>query len=235
MARRSSFSFRSFFVGFRKVLNDNKIFFEVIVAGLLSWMAITVSMQANKIAERQTLIMEQENLPQWELWMQQNKDPQTGNYDLSTWTVVNKGGKFSDFAMTDLTFVTYSKYSDYESRDLIRIPVYGYLAWRRIHSMDTEGPIYTVDNDHNGALEYKLHEELRAQGILDVDTYVKITYDDIFDKPHEDYYKLSIGTERITKSEYLRMDSIHFYNKRLMFRALTKEQVLNYKNATSKN
>lgn len=232
MARRS-FSFKSFFIAFRKALNDNKIFFEVIVAGLLSFMAITVSIQANKIAERQTIIMEQENLPQWEVWMQQDKNPQTGIYDLSTWTVVNKGGKFSDFAMTDLTFLTYSKYGDYGSKDSIRIPIYGYLAWRRIHSMETDGPIYTVHNDYNGALEYKLQEELRGKGILDVETYVKITYDDIFDKSHEDYYKLSIGTQRITKAEYLRMDSIHFYNRRLTFNKLTKEQILNYKNAAN--
>ena len=69
----------------RRALNDNKIFFEVIVASLLSFMAVYVSIQANRIAETQTKIMQEENLPQLEIRMTQEYNEQIKLYDNDVW------------------------------------------------------------------------------------------------------------------------------------------------------
>lgn len=227
MLKRTGKSLVAAFKWIRDWLNNNKIFFEVIVMGWLTYMAITVSRKANEIADAQTSIMRQEQLPQFEFRSEQLKNEKTGIYDYRTWYVVNRGGRFSDLDMRDLTFVTFVNRGD-QLLDTIRIPVYGYLSMVKTISMESQGAVYTFNNDRNGALEYQLRQDMFDQGYLDVDSYAKISYKDLFGTTVYEYYRLGIGTEKISETEYLKLDSIHLRSKKMSFNKLTPELISRY-------
>lgn len=184
---------------FRKELKDNKIFFEVIVASLLSFMAVYVSIQANRIAEIQTKIMQEENLPQLEIRMTQEYNEQLKVHDNDIWLFFNRGGRLSDFDTKAYSFYKFTYHPDY---DTLRLPLYSYLNMRGILTGESEGLVYQIDNNHQGAKEIELRDSLSNFGFYDIETYVEISYIDIFNDRHEEYFQISPGINRITKQNW---------------------------------
>lgn len=183
----------------RKVLNTNKIFFEVIVASLLSFMAVYVSIQANRIAETQTKIMREENLPQLEIRMTQEYNEQIKLYDNDVWLFFNRGGRLSEFNTKEYSFYNFTYEPDY---DTLKLPLYSYLNLRGILSGESEGLVYQVDNNHQGTKEMELRDSLSNFGFYDIETYVAVSYTDIFNDRHEEYFQISPGINRINKQKW---------------------------------
>lgn len=216
------------FIRFRAGLEANKIFFEIIVMGGLTYMAITLSDKANQIAETQTTIMEQENLPQLEIRMRQDKNPATGIYENDNWLVFNRGGKLTDFDMKEFSFVTYVVLVGADM-DTLKIPVYNYLAMSGTLSGEGDGLIYDFDNQSHGALENEIRQQLLNHGIFEVHSFAKITYKDLLDNVHNEYYRLSPGINRIPENEFNVLDSLHQFGKHETFTELKAQYFLNYK------
>lgn len=227
MLKRTGKLFLKALKSFRDWLTSNKIFFEIIVMGWLTYMAITVSKKANEIADAQTSIMRQEQLPQFEFRSEQMKNEKTGVYDYRLWYVLNRGGRFSDLDMRDLTFVTFVKRND-QLLDTIRIPVYGYLSLVKTMSMESQGAVLTFNNDGNGALEHRLRQEMFNDGYFDVDSYARISYKDLFGKTVYEYHRLGIGTEKISEIEYEKLDSIYLRSRKMTFTKLTADSIRQY-------
>jgi len=184
---------------FRKFLENNKIFFEVFVSATLSFMAVFVSFKANSIANTQTRIMEQENMPQLEIRMTQDYNQELKIYDNNNWLVFNRGGKIIDFETAECTFF---KFYYGQNQDSIVIPIYGYFNMRGILSGESEGLIYQVDNNHNGKMEIALRDSLLNYGYFEMTSYIEITYSDIFDKKHSDYFQIAPGIASISKDQW---------------------------------
>ena len=186
-------------IRFRKCLEDNKIFFEVIVASLLSFMAIYVSFQANKIAEIQTKIMQEEDLPQLEIRINQEYNEQLELYDNVVWKIINQGGRLSDFDTEAYSFYKFFYHPDY---DTLQIPLYSYLNMRGFLTGESEGLIYQIDNNHHGVKEIELRDSLSDFGFYQIETYMTIFYKDIFNENHEEYFIISPRIGRIKKEEW---------------------------------
>ena len=211
----------------RKSLEKNKIFFELIVATLLSFMAIYVSIQANKIAETQTSIMEQENLPQLEIRMTQDYNQDLKIYDNNIWLFFNRGGKILNFDTTEYTFLRFTNMHEMEI-DSVSLPLYGYYNMRGTLSGESEGLIYQIDNNHNGIKEIELRNNLTGYGYYDIESYMQISYEDIFDKQHFEYYKVSPGISKISEKKWKEI-SVKFVDakQKFTFPQLDSSQILN--------
>lgn len=210
----------------RKYLEKNKIFFEVIVASLLSFMAIYVSVQANKIAESQTMIMEQENLPQLEIRMTQDYDETIKIYDNNIWLFFNRGGKILNFDIKEYSFFKFNQLMDTQI-DSLNLPLYGYLNMRGILTGESDGLIYQIDNDHNGVKEVELRNSLIGYGYFNISTFVKVTYDDIFDKPHVEYFQINPGIKKISEQKWKEAENeFNNSNERFQFSKLERLQII---------
>jgi hypothetical protein len=213
----------------KKFLTDNKIYVEMIVATSLSFMAIYVSVQANRIAETQTNMMEQQSLPRIEIQMFQQKNDSTNFYDNDVWYVNNRGGKLSYFDIQKLSFVRHMLREDLY-RDTIIVPVTGYLNWRGVLSGEVEGEVNRFDNDHNGLREFNLADSLSKTGMMEMENYCMISYTDVFNKRHYEYYRLSPSIQPITKEKWDYLERIHTkcVARSRYFKRLTVNEILSY-------
>lgn len=183
----------------RTWLNKNKVFFEVIVALLLSFMAIFLSIQANRIATTQTKIMEEENLPQIEIRSTQEYNERNKLYDNDIWLFFNRGGKISDFDVTNYSVYRFTYRPNY---DTLIFPIHSYLNYRGTLTGESEGLIYQIDNNHNGSKEVELRDSLSNYGFYGIDTYAKVTYKDIFNNLHDEFYQINPSKRSITKERW---------------------------------
>jgi len=186
---------------FRNLLERNKIFFEILGASTLSFMAIYVSLQANRIAEVQTKIMEQENLPRLEVLKQQALNSNSGIYDNTIWIIYNRGGKLLNFKIEKLSFVGFTKFYSHQW-DRIEIPVDGYFEMRGTLTTHSDEMIYQIDNNKNGEKELQLYRSLLNDGKMDMDCYFAISYSDIFEKGHTAYFEINPTCVEITENEW---------------------------------
>ena len=212
------------FQNIRKGLENNKIFFEVIVASSLSFMAIYVSIQANRIAENQTKIMRDENLPQLEVRFTQEYNDQLKIYDNDIWLFFNRGGKLSNFDTKEYSFYKFTYHPNYDS---LLLPVYNYLPMRGILTGDIEGLIYQIDNNRQGAKIIELRDSLANFGYYDIESYVSISYEDIFDERHEEYFQISPSVNRISLQDWKKIET-NFNNAKpkYMFPKLSAKSII---------
>lgn len=226
--------FKVFFIGLknwiviaRDFLNRNKVFYEVIVAFLLSLMAIKVSCNANKIAETQTKIMEQESLPQIEIRGYQGFNQEKKVYDNTTFLVYNRGGKLSDFSIENMTFIRFVP-RGIEERDKMNIPIYGYFGMQGVLSGDAQDLVYSFDTDHQDDIEVNLRDSLSNKGYLQIESYVKVSYADISDQTHFEYFFLRPTSVKISEKEWEEHQNIFDDNDKLSFPKLTASKLDEY-------
>jgi hypothetical protein len=213
----------------RGLLQRNKIFFEVITAGVLSVTAIIVSVQANKIAETQTIIMKEEVLPQIEILMTQTKDSVTNMYD-TYWLVYNRGGKMSEYKMDTYTFIkpTLTKSMKIDS---LMYPLYGYTDLRSELTGSADDLVSTFNNGKNAFKEQELRNSLNGEAYFSIETYASVTYTDILGHKHYEYYLLGINNTRLSHDQWKKIEEHHNYSKRQVgFNDLNKELILDLAN-----
>lgn len=197
---------------FRSWLEFNKIFFEIIGAASLSFMAIFISITANSLTEKQTKIMEYENTPQLEIRTQQIQNPQTKIYDKTVWLIFNRNSKLSNFEIEkDYSLLTFTKARDF-SGDTLSVPIHFYLNTSGILTGENEGLIYQFDNAYVGEDEFEFRSGLRGIGYIDVHSYIKITYNNIFDEKIEKFYKISPSIKLITSEEWKKIEKFWIDN-----------------------
>lgn len=221
-------------VKIRKWLNANKIFFEVIVATLLSFMAVFVSIQTNKIAETQTQIMIEENMPQIEIRMGQQYNELSKFYDNDIWYFYNRGGKLSNF---EISYYSFYEFIYRPNFDTIVIPIYGYLNMQGVLTGEGDGLIYQIDNNHNGKKEIELRDSLWDFGFNNVTVFARLEFKDILNRQHEEYYQISPGITSVDKIKWdnvkskfedsnFRFDYSHLNAKLIIKKILVKDSLL---------
>ncbi len=186
---------------FRSSLEVNKVFFELIVAGLLSFMAVFVSVQANRIAELQTNIMKAENLPRLEIRKTQEYNDELNIYDNNIWMFFNRGGGLYNFKTNDFSLFQFYSNSYF---DTLTIPIYAYLNMRGTLSGEGQGLIYQIDNNHNGQKSFSLRDSLAGYGFFDLLTFTEISYQDFLGENHLEYYQLEPSIRSITEQDWMR-------------------------------
>ena len=188
------------FTRFRSFLQRNKIFFEVILASLLSFMAIFVSIKTNSIAEHQTKIMEYENTPQLEIRKHQEFNQELNTYN-DIWLIFNRNSKVSNFDIEEnYSFIRFESRS--AKNDSILIPIAQYVNTKGMLTGESEGLIYQFDNSHNSVYEFTLRNELINIGYLEIESYIKSTYKDVMQQKEEKYYKIAPDIKEIDKEEW---------------------------------
>lgn len=196
----------------RNWLTINKIFFEVVVATSLSFMAIFISIKTNLLTEYQTNIMRYENTPQIEIRSQQTQNPNTKIYDKTVWLVFNRNSKLSDFDVDrDYSFISFSKARDY-SGDSLFIPLKHYINRGGVLTGENEGLIYQFDNDTNGEKEYILRSNLEGKGYIMPYSYIQISYKNIFDEKIIKYYQIWPSIKMIKKDEWEKIEKFYVDN-----------------------
>jgi hypothetical protein len=183
----------------RDFLNNYRVFFELIVATLLSIMAIIVSINSNRIANAQTDIMKKENMPQFEIRMTQDYNEQLRIYDNNVWMFFNRGGRLSDFDTKEYSFFKFTYHPHF---DILSLPLYNYLNMRGVLTGESEGLIYHVDNNHFGARFLELRDSLSNFGYFEIETYISITYVDIFDEKRQEYFQVNPSIKKIDLHEW---------------------------------
>jgi hypothetical protein len=193
----------------RSTLEKNKILFELIVATLLSFMAIFVSIQANNISKRQTEIMQFENSPQIEIRMQQFFNDSLNYYDKKEWFVYNRNSKLADFNLEEsFSFIVF--YKDYVfTKDSIVFSLPYYLNSAGHLSGDNEGLLYKFDSDDNGQFIRNLDLASRDLGYLQINSYVKATYSTIFKNREEVYFQISPKIKQISSKEWKIVETLY--------------------------
>jgi len=190
----------------RSFLQANKIYFEVVVASCLTFMALYLSWTANKISEQQTTIMQLEHTPNIELRKTQIYNDSLKIYDVTKWFVYNNNSKISNFDIEK----EYSLlcFSFKQKTDTIKLPVWDYLNLGGTIYENSEGKIFDFDNKYSGYEEYSLRQSLFSEGYLDVESYIKINYRSVLKKNETKYFRIEPGIEEI---DSLKWNRIKFY------------------------
>jgi hypothetical protein len=189
-------------------LKANKIWFETVAASLLSAMAIVVSVQQSRMASKQTELLsfqtriaEAQSLPQFEIAIRQKSNKATGKSDGNLLVINNRGGTVHDFKADVAYFLVLTAYSG-EGVDISReeVATTGYFT-DRVLSAAGIGELVTMSGDHNSArtneLRVALAKLVNAKKdfwfvLLDDQIVVRLSYSDILDRSHEEYYEAQL-------------------------------------------
>jgi len=172
---------------FKDKLENNKIYFEVLVTLLLSIMAIIVSVQSNRIADNQTMIMKEQALPQFRINKIQIYNEEIGKYTDDNIVIYNQGGILYDFSHKTAVYMNLQ----YKNKDNLyqtkRIPLKDYYKFNSVTG-NGKGLLVTIggNQNHQKIVDAESNNNYSIQ--IDIKQYVNLNYKDIFGEYHTDYY-----------------------------------------------
>ncbi|RXR18955.1 hypothetical protein EQG63_05785 [Flavobacterium amnicola] len=192
----------------KEQLEENKIFFEIIYIGLLSFMAVFVSIQANNISDNQTKIMEFENTPKIEIRSKQVYNDTLGYRYKEKWLIYNKNSKLSNFDVLDTkSFLVYHE-KQISTRDSIIFPINHYINTSGTLFDQNEGLLYEFDNEENGLYFRNLDLATKQNGYLQINNYIKISYSTVLNNNIEKYYQISPIIQEIPLKEWEKITNL---------------------------
>lgn len=188
----------------RNFLNKNKIFFETVTASTLTVMAIIVAVAQLVVTSEQTAYLEQQTiigrsqaLPHFVISAKQfmNEDNTFAVGDKIL--VYNQGNIAYNIIVQTAVFFEFSYLYKTQTQDL-SIPVSGYYTVQLI-SGDATGLVLTIESPNNNSKRMKIQDDLRDLAkandksiLLDVKRYIKLSYRDIFNELHTEYYYIPL-------------------------------------------
>jgi hypothetical protein len=188
----------------RSFLRQNKIFFETVAALALSLMAVVVGVaqyktmsQQTSLIGLQTRIAEAQALPQFEIAIKQKLNVDTAKFDDNYLVVENHGGPVHRFDSEPAYFLKVTVVTQSNSMGKVEIPVNGYFLSQAVSSSGT-GVLTTIMGNHNNAsfinLNHQISEAALARGwpvgFVEERILVTLSYFDLLDRPHKDYYEV---------------------------------------------
>ena len=199
----------------RSFLNKNRIFFETIAATTLTIMAIVVAVaqlittnEQTAYLEQQTIIERSQALPRFTVQVKQFMNEEGTFAEDEKIMVYNHGNIAYNIKVDAVIFFELTYSENNKSRNL-RIPISGYYA-ANIYTGDSTGLIVSSYDAKNHYKRFNLQnqlydlEETTGRTIsIDVKRYVKISYTDIFEVDHVEYYFVPIiyGGELLETAE----------------------------------
>lgn len=214
----------------RKWLERNKIFLEVLSIVISPIAAVYVAYKANEISDSQTRIMEQQEMPRIEVRTSRLYNEESKVYDTDMLAVFNMGGKLANFDIKTMEFLQLEVYRPRAAKnDTLMLEIEEYYTTGGVLSGNSEGLIYTVDNNHGDARIVSLRDTLLNKhiGYCDVVSYAQITYNDVFDNKHIDYFKTNPSVVKVSEAEWKKYRGIRGNSdKRYYLRETTTAEVL---------
>jgi hypothetical protein len=178
----------------RKWLIENKIFFDTIVAVLLSIMAIVVAFGAYQIAQKQTALIEKEHLPVFSLRIDPICPQDYTDDDFcpdDRLTIVNLGDPITQFIVDPKIFLV----AQNNRSNLIYIPVANYY---KVYTIPTNATLNTwQSSDNHGSYgrfialnkNFSQYSESKGYNVsLDLKRYLVLEYFDYWGDKRDDYY-----------------------------------------------
>lgn len=216
------------FIGLRKWLKRNKIFFEVVVTIALTIMAIYVSNTANQIASYQNELIKNENQPifVFNMSVDEHKKLNYSENNISESIEIENIGKPAyNFSAKSYIFFDI-KLKDRNSGEMknVIIPITsfynggeyrgsptGYMRTFYHYSLKNGIDNYSKRDEVVEKINYDLYSYSKGEVFADVDLkrYVLINYYDVYGENHDDLY--SVGVLNYVKLS--ENDKIFFENK----------------------
>ncbi len=180
---------------FKEWLEHNKIFFEILVATALSFMAIFLSIQSNIIAKSQIRTMEKEKLPYIEIKQKKNNEF-FNEIDLvnneegglpDEIAIYNRGGKLLDFTCFSIFGLnTHEKYyGNYKKFNLS-----DYIDNRGTLTGESEGLICTLMSKYDSTADWLEDTLSKHKLYMYLSAAFIIRYTDVFGNDHKEYWIL---------------------------------------------
>lgn len=189
----------------RAWLKTNKIFFETITATVLSIVAIIIAVKQDETANKQlefialqARVEEAKALPQFEVALKQIRSSETGKFDDNTLIIDNHGGAVHDFHARPFYFLDITVGIPRVGTGKVHIPLNDYLIMQAVSSGGT-GLLTTMSSRGNNAVVSNFISSVRGQaqsrgwdyGLVEERLFIHITYQDLLNRYHEDFYLVS--------------------------------------------
>jgi hypothetical protein len=187
-----------------------------LMAVLVAIAQLVTALSQKSLSALQTQIVEAQAVPQFEVALHQKLNDATGKFDDDYLVVNNSGGPVRDFVATAMYFIRVRVTADVDTTGLpgwpsrvasavFDLPVNGYFTSQFV-SAAGKGQLVTIFGYRNNAAfgvlaksiseapaESKYpHIEKWTSISLDKIIYVYLTYVDLLNRPHEDYYSVPI-------------------------------------------
>lgn len=178
----------------RAWLERNQVFFTVVAALLLGVMAIIVSIQANRLAEWQSKLQEQQMLPLITVTVRLVDEVESksifGNkvvYTIEHVEISNYGGPARYINIQPLTFL-----SVYTPPDIVIVPLEGYYSSPSLTG-DAIDLLATLRGDYSALYDamFRLWEEYQTDKTFyppDFTQVIRVEYMNIFDEIQTEFY-----------------------------------------------
>jgi hypothetical protein len=188
---------------FKSFLNSNKIYFETIAATLLSFMAviiagvqIAIGFQQSDLIELQTEAEKQQSLPQFLVVRNFDSEyelvPPEDKLEIYNYGNVAHNVNLTTMSFIKVVYITSGKSVKQLSRDFAILNYYN----TTFHTNTYSGLIFWRVGYGNFAKSIELDKELNTQlptidwVDVSIETYVRISYQDVFAEQRVDYYKV---------------------------------------------
>ncbi len=225
----------------KKWLKDNKIYFETIVAILLSIMAIIVSCQSNSISKNAITISKIEHLPK--ISAQFRLDNGGLGKREETLVINNSGDVMYDFKAYPFQFLRINEIQllslKEKSKPLylksIEIPIINYYTSISYISNVNKGVFSETKIENSEKLSSILPKvisdnksKIKSLGIS-IDRYLFVSYKDKFDDVHNDYFRFDYAGTSIPMSKHDGESLKETYDRSLK----NNRKSIDYNNVTS--
>jgi hypothetical protein len=184
----------------RKKLTHNKIFFETLAATALTLMAVVLSLGQLRVTQEQTTYLELQTTiqraqasPQFVVVLKQVLNEVTGYASEDKLFIYNQGNIARKIEANTAVFFKLSYVNKANFQEKL-VPITGYF-WITAYSGDATGLVLTIQGSENILKRREIQDVLDsladANNViinLEVQRYVKLTYRDIFNEVHTEYY-----------------------------------------------
>jgi hypothetical protein len=195
------------FNDFRNFLDRNEIIFKTITATTLTAMAIIVSAAQLFTAREQVLLAEASALPQFEIRIHSLRDEASGRYDENQLFIENTGGPIHELDVSTAVFAHVQAWRQVQSPSVeFDLPVNGYFFSHAVTGTG-KGLLMAITGGKNNATFSDLIRRTRDLSssqnwngfLMNEHVYIHLTYRDLLDRAHDDYYKIPLvgGASRI--------------------------------------
>lgn len=185
------------------------MFFTTICTVALSAMAIAVSVNANKIAQRQSSMDYQDRLAEFEIIKNTLVNKDTKKWEASTIQIYKTSGKAKNTDIEIITWLEVDYSNDDGSKRSSRFMLDGYYN-NTFFSTEHSGPVATISGGMNQAKEFALEDYIEevarfrhAYVNLQVKSFLKIKYLDFENNERVNYYDVSSSSGRYITSDTL--------------------------------
>lgn len=191
-------------------LKRHKVIFETLATAVFTFASIFVAWLQWRTAETQIEISRRQSQPNIIVSTQHLKEANEASFSNEELHVQNVGGIAKNLKADVAVWFEFELFTSQGKKDSIFIPITGYYGAHFVNGEIATGILVRCKGHRNWAKFINFYDQLKERvksaglglGYLNQHEYVKITYRDVFDEQHEQYYKASnIGSTQLSKQD----------------------------------